>query len=434
MTIFTKLAAAIFAPFDSAGNKRSVDNGDAVVWGTEVERLLASGGFKTINEVGPFSGRGVYNAQPKGFTYLSIDGDGATTSEVVGFIKKSNTSGDWSVPVPWQGIQGPQGEDGESFKVDETGLLADRANFDGAPAGFSFLATDVRELYIRQGVSGWSVGIPFGRGEKGDPGDQGPPGIQGVKGDKGDTGNTGATGAKGDKGDKGDTGSTGAPGSQGPAATIAVGTVTTLPAGSSATVTNAGTSGTAVFNFGIPKGADGSGTGDVVGPASSTDGHAVVFDGATGKAIKSAGGAPILGSMIAFGTWTPVASFLTIGDLSVSYASRTGTWLRIGDEVFVNLDMTFTPTYATAASQFRVNGLPFPVSVTGLGDVTFSSAPNLVTFPAGATHLIAFAASDTNGVAVRADGSAFSAVLGTTEFTSGQTRRIRCSFNYTRAV
>lgn len=170
MTIFTKLAAAIFAPFDSAGNKRSVDNGDAVVWGTEVERLLASGGFKTINEVGPFSGRGVYNAQPKGFVYLSIDGDGATTSEAVGFIKKSNTSGDWSVPVPWQGIQGPQGEDGESFKVDETGLLADRANFDGAPAGFSFLATDVRELYIRQGVSGWSVGIPFGTGDKGDAG------------------------------------------------------------------------------------------------------------------------------------------------------------------------------------------------------------------------------------------------------------------------
>ena len=40
----------------------------------------------------------------------------------------------------------------------------------------------------------------------------------------------------------------------GPAATVAVGTVTTGAAGSSATVTNAGTSGAAVLNFGIPRG------------------------------------------------------------------------------------------------------------------------------------------------------------------------------------
>ena len=57
---------------------------------------------------------------------------------------------------------------------------------------------------------------------------------------------------KGEKGDKGD------------AATITIGTTTTLPAGSSATVTNAGTSSAAVFNFGIPKGADGTGAGDML--------------------------------------------------------------------------------------------------------------------------------------------------------------------------
>ena len=61
---------------------------------------------------------------------------------------------------------------------------------------------------------------------------------QGVKGDKGDIGNTGNTGE---------------------AATIAVGTITTLPAGSNAVVTNTGTTNAAILNFGIPKGADGSG-------------------------------------------------------------------------------------------------------------------------------------------------------------------------------
>ena len=55
----------------------------------------------------------------------------------------------------------------------------------------------------------------------------------------------------------------GAKGDPGQAATINVGTVTTLPAGSDATVTNSGTTSASVFNFGIPKGADGSGSGDM---------------------------------------------------------------------------------------------------------------------------------------------------------------------------
>lgn len=63
---------------------------------------------------------------------------------------------------------------------------------------------------------------------------------------RGDTGATGATGA------------TGPAGADGQAATITIGTTTTLPEGSSATVTNSGTSSAAVFNFGIPKGDTGA--------------------------------------------------------------------------------------------------------------------------------------------------------------------------------
>lgn len=62
----------------------------------------------------------------------------------------------------------------------------------------------------------------------------------GPKGDKGDTGATGATGSVGP------TGATGA------AATVAVGTTSTLTAGSSATVSNVGTTSAAILNFGIP--------------------------------------------------------------------------------------------------------------------------------------------------------------------------------------
>ena len=52
---------------------------------------------------------------------------------------------------------------------------------------------------------------------------------------------------QGEKGDPGD------------AATVTVGTVTTLPAGSNATVVNVGSTSAAIFDFGIPKGQDGTG-------------------------------------------------------------------------------------------------------------------------------------------------------------------------------
>lgn len=97
-----------------------------------------------------------------------------------------------------------------------------------------------------QGLQG-PVGPQGPQGEQGERGERGPQGIQGPQGEKG------ATGAQGPQGP---TGATGATGAQGPAATIAVGTTTTLPAGSNATVTNSGTTSAAVFDFGIPKGAD----------------------------------------------------------------------------------------------------------------------------------------------------------------------------------
>ena len=60
------------------------------------------------------------------------------------------------------------------------------------------------------------------------------------------------------RGDTGAAGSNGSDGSDGAAATIAIGTVTTGAAGSSATVTNSGTSSAATFNFSIPKGDTGA--------------------------------------------------------------------------------------------------------------------------------------------------------------------------------
>ena len=59
-----------------------------------------------------------------------------------------------------------------------------------------------------------------------------------------------------------------ATGLPGPGATITVGSVATLAAGSAVTVNNVGTSTNAVFNFGIPQGQQG--IQGIQGPAGST--------------------------------------------------------------------------------------------------------------------------------------------------------------------
>lgn len=73
-------------------------------------------------------------------------------------------------------------------------------------------------------------------------------------------------------------------GQQGPAgsaATIAVGSVTTGAAGTNASVTNSGTSSAAVFDFVIPRGADGSGSGDMLKSTYDTNNNGIVDEAET---------------------------------------------------------------------------------------------------------------------------------------------------------
>ena len=202
-------------------------------------------------------------------------------------------------------------------------------------------------------------GIQGEKGDKGDTGSQGIQGIQGIQGEKGDKGDQGIQGIQGEVGPIGPQGEKGDKGDTGNAATIAVGTTTTLSAGEDATVTNSGSSSAAVFDFGIPqgvqgiqgvkgdqglpgtngtdgldinwlgsydnstnyvindavyyggssyicklastgnlptnttywdlmaqKGADGIGSGDVMGPATNTDSYIPQWDGANSKTLK----------------------------------------------------------------------------------------------------------------------------------------------------
>ena len=103
----------------------------------------------------------------------------------------------------------------------------------------------VTQPFLALSVAGFNNGAPFQLGMQGPPG---PPGN---------------------------------PGGNGTNATVSVGTITTLPAGSQATVTNTGTQSAAVFNFGIPQGAPGSGTGGNVQMLLGGGSNSVVGSGAT---------------------------------------------------------------------------------------------------------------------------------------------------------
>jgi lysophospholipase L1-like esterase len=95
-------------------------------------------------------------------------------------------------------------------------------------------------------------------------------------------------------------------GNPGLAGSIQVGTVTTLPAGSSATVVNVGTTNSAIFDFGIPKGADGAGGGSatwggITGTLSAQTDLNSALSGKqatliSGTNIKTINGTSVLGS------------------------------------------------------------------------------------------------------------------------------------------
>nr|DAL30395.1 MAG TPA_asm: collagen triple helix repeat protein [Caudoviricetes sp.] len=96
------------------------------------------------------------------------------------------------------------------------------------------------------------------KGIKGDPGEKGEPGQRGEQGAQG------IQGPRGIQGEQGERGVQGAQGPAGNAATITIGNVTTSAPGTSANVTNRGTSSAAVLDFVLPKGKDGADGGVTV--------------------------------------------------------------------------------------------------------------------------------------------------------------------------
>ena len=170
------------------------------------------------------------------------------------------------------GAAGPAGPVGPTGAKGETGLTGPQG-----PQGQK--GADGKSAYeiwkAQSGNSGKSEqeflqSLKGAKGDRGETGPQGQVGPQGPIGPKGETGLTGPQGPQGLKGENGavgpmgPTGPKGEQGIQGPKGAdgitpnIKIGTVSSLEPGQNPTVTNTGTLGAPVFNFGIPKGQKGS--------------------------------------------------------------------------------------------------------------------------------------------------------------------------------
>lgn len=128
-------------------------------------------------------------------------------------------------------------------------------------------------------------------------------------------------------------------------------------------------------------------------------------------------------------SWTPAITFGTPGDLSVSYATQTGKYTRIGNLIHVSYTLVFTPTYTTASGNFSITGLPF-VSNSG-GDINTNSVyTQTITFPASTTSLLCELPVNSSSLLLVGIGSTATTVVSTTNVVSGTQKIIQGSMTY----
>lgn len=247
--------------------------------------------------------------------------DGDYGSQTIKMIVKDNE----------RGPQGEKGDPGETATITAGQAYSVPTTSSPSVINTGTSTNAVFDFYIPKGETGAT----------GAQGPQGEQGIQGPEGPKGDTGSEGPQGPRGLQGPKGDAGPQGIQGPVGPegpqgergiSATITVGSTTTLPSGSSATVTNVGSSSAARFNFGIPKGDKGD-TGDT-GPA-GRDG-AIQYTAGTGIEITSGNVIQATGAAVA--TWGGIDGTLSDQtDLKNALDAKQDT-LTAGDGITISSD------------------------------------------------------------------------------------------------
>lgn len=224
-------------------------------------------------------------------------GDPGTDVIINNFGTENAAILDFTIPRGAPGVDGQDGQPGAAAGFGEPTATVDDTS--GTPSVIvTSSGPDTAKVFNFQ-----FSGLKGANGENGADGQQGEPGQDGVPAGFGTPSATidntsgepsvtvDATGPdtakiftfhfSGLKGQDGADGADGAPGEDGAAATIQIGTVTTLEPGEQATVENVGTENAAILNFGIPKGEQGE-------PGTGGGGQGVPAGGTTGQILAKA--------------------------------------------------------------------------------------------------------------------------------------------------
>jgi hypothetical protein len=129
------------------------------------------------------------------------------------------------------------------------------------------------------------------------------------------------------------------------------------------------------------------------------------------------------------GTWTPVITFSTPGNLNVVYSSQLGFYTKMGNVVnFGFIVTTSTFTHTTASGNLNINGLPFTCNATYAGRV---AAIMQGYTKANFTQVMATVSGAGTGLIVVASGSGQTiANLTAADTPSGGTLSVRCGGVY----
>ena len=165
------------------------------------------------------------------------------------------------------------------------------------------------------------------------------------------------------------------------------------------------------------------------------DGTPIVVDSATGNAYTLvAGVVTLLGARqydYAEGTWTPVITFETIGNLSVVYSAQVGFYTKIGRLVTVNFAITTsTFTHTTASGALEITGLPY-TSLTAAGIAHIGALQWRGITIANYTDMATRVASNSTLIRIAASGSGQAQTdISATDMPTGGTVILRSTITY----
>lgn len=129
------------------------------------------------------------------------------------------------------------------------------------------------------------------------------------------------------------------------------------------------------------------------------------------------------------GTWTPVLTFGTPGDLSVAYTTQTGQYVKIGKQVTLSLQiLTSAFTHTTASGTCRITGAPFSPGAGELSIGTFRWRG--ITIASMVDIMTQISASSTTLFVVASQSGGSVTSISTTHMPTGGTVDFTCTITF----